>query len=246
MNILFIPFVVIFVMCSKLAFDIGRWVTMEQKLQTTADVALLSSLRIRASGLQTIAERWSEVGQFIVQGFANGQVLVPAAQWNQIQNRAETLRRSIGGYRGRVTAVVGVVSEANGVPRSAGVFVREDAQDLAVTAQSFTLRNESGQTKSVAGGWYRRNWLRTALRPQPPDRSLYRMEFNGPADLLWSPRVSSIGRLRWDVDETSSLIQTRGNGGFPGQWSHVLEGGMVNPHRFAVFAGQLISSESEP
>ncbi len=91
----------------------------------------------------------------------------------------------------------------------------------------------------MAGGWYRRRWSPTGLMSHPPEHSVYELELSGPAALFWSPRVSTRGRLRWDVDLDNSQIQSNGNGGFPAQWAHVLNGNRVEPHRFPVFSAGL-------
>ncbi len=241
--VMFVPFVFIFFGFSILVLNISRAVLTEQKIQTAADASLLSSLRLRAEALQIISDRWLEIGRYYVEGFANGQVLVPSASWTVVQRGAETLRRAVPGYQGRVTAVVGVVLDANGIPQESARFVLKGAQSLGLTAEPITLRNEGGQTKRILGGWYRRNWERFETAPQPSGESTYEILLEAPP---WKMQRSSRVHLRWDVNTRHPDVQLRGNGGYPGQWAQALEGGHVQPYRFPLFSARLGRSRSVP
>lgn len=237
--VMMIFFVLAFGLFSKLVFDVARWIYIEKRLQASADAALLSSLRIRVDGLQTVAQRWNAVGRYVVEGYPNGHMLVPASSWILIQREAETLRRALSGYRGRISAVLGVVLEANRIPRESARFVANGAQDLGIVAEAGVLRDEGGHLKTMAGAWYRRRWAPTQVLSHPPEHSVYELELSGPGSLFWRPRIFSRGRVRWDVDRDNSQIQVRGNGGFPAQWLQALDGNRVDPHRFPVFSAGL-------
>lgn len=237
--VMFLFFVLAFGLFSKLVFDIGRWMYVEQRLQGVGDAALLSCLRIRVDSLQIIAQRWNDVGRHVVEGYANEQMLVPSAHWTNTISSAETLRRAISGYRGRVSAVMGVVLEANRIPRSSVFVVSNAAHDLGVVAQNVVLRDEYGHLRTLVGGWYRRNWGPTERLAQPSEQSHFDLKLRGPGNLLRSPHTSSRARMIWDVEEEKVHIQTHGNGGFPRNWPEALNGNRAEPNRYAVFSTRL-------
>jgi hypothetical protein len=252
--IVFLPCFLAFFGLSLLVWDLGIWALAADRAQNIGDVCLLSSLRVRAEGLERIAERWRDLGLFMNEGQPSGWVRVPRSQWNNAREEANQLRRAISGYQGRVTSVIRVVAEAQGANRDNLEFIREDAQRLNVIPQPVTMRDENNQEGLLVGGWYQRLWSPNNLLGEPQERSamLTRMRipilgfFQSQDNLQnWFVTKFTWAELRWDVDTSDSLIRNFGNGGFPRNWGENLQENRVNPFRYAKYDAALILPEED-
>jgi hypothetical protein len=103
----------VMVVAALFALDVGRGVTLAQKLQTALDAMALSSMRIRAKGLESAAQAWSDVGAGVLSADAN-TATINSANWTSFEAKAASLVHALPGYKGRVRAVIGVVRDANG------------------------------------------------------------------------------------------------------------------------------------
>lgn len=230
--VLFLPCALVFVSVAVLTWRMAAWLVADARAQTVVDAVLCSSLRLRVEALETIAARWNDVGRTFAEGDASGHVLVPQSYWSRTRSQANTLSHAIPGYKGRITAVLTVVAEANGFRREQFHFQKDDAQNLGVRSESVVMRNEINQLQNLSGGWYRREWASTQAAPQPPEESVLVVETVS----FWPVRRRSRAVLAWDVDPAAPEVQARGNGGYPRQWTQALEGNQVIPHRFPVYA----------
>ncbi len=136
-------------LASRLWLDMGRASIVSVQTQTAADVATLSSLRMRTESLRAIATRWQEYGDFYEAARLDGTVDLPAARWAEVEAKAGELERALPSYQGRSTAILKVVADANG-------FSREDLEVLdnagsrhGVAAESLIVRDEKGQVNKI-------------------------------------------------------------------------------------------------
>lgn len=232
---------------SLFVIDWGRGQYWTGRLQTMADATLMSSLRIRVEGLRRVSERWEQFGSLYESGDVNG-AFVLSKNRDTISKKATKLKKSISGYKGRIKAVIKVVSEANGVARERVLIEDDSASQLGLDPNSIRIRDESGATKLLEGAWYQRIWGAADRLGEPDGVSTHQIFFNMPllgrTSLLsatqgWDVSRRAHGRIRWDVPVESLAVQTQGNGGFPRQWGEALNGKQVEPHRYPFFRVEL-------
>jgi hypothetical protein len=209
-----------------------------QQTQTIADVSILSSLRLRAEALQTIANRWSEFGKsFGVAGFHN-LVNLHSSLWGAVEQKVSDLKRSLSGYQGRTTAVIKVVAEANGFRRD-DVDVRDDAgSKLDLIGQPVVFKDEKGKFRTLDAVWYQRGW---AIEDKFGDSEKTTVHMVQGSIYDWMIYQEAHGSLVWDVEKNDPMVFLNGNGGYPRDWSEALSGGNLIPNRWAQFRARLLS-----
>jgi hypothetical protein len=231
--------------------DWGRGLYLADKTQTVAEAAVVSSMRIKADGLEAVAERWNTFGKLFLSGDKE-QIHLRSRDWPTILVEAGKLRSAVGGYKGRIKAVASVVSEANGIPSTALQFSNEKALALEITPQIQTTVDEKGVKRTLAGAWYRRSWSPFEKNPEGTSQGEATVEMTVPVVsrlastdgfLQWTAKRSAHGRVEWNVSLKDPGIQTRGNGGFPRTWSEALDGTSVAPYRFPYYQGERILHE---
>jgi len=232
--------------------DLGRAVYLSRKAQPVADAALLSSLRVRVEGLQASAKRASLVAALLESGNSDGG-FSPATRWSELDQRSKDLRKSIPGYKGRITAVLKAVLGANGIRREAANLTETQASVLGIEATDEPIVDENGQQKIFRGVWLKRLWHTDERLAQPDETSAGGVSLSYPVLSDWA-RSGGIagwigekqakGRLRWDV-RASEQAGIGGNGGFPRRWGDALDGTAVRPYRVPYFYAELTGYESK-
>jgi hypothetical protein len=213
---------------TRLFSDLMSAAIAAQKAQTAADFALVSALRVRAQSLEAIAARWDMFGSVIT--VVSGALQAPAGTVSAIGVAAETLRRAISGYQGRITAALTVAAEANGADRAKLTQVVSQGLKLNLDAQRAPLSAPDSPTVEIDGLWYRRTWTGPAV--------VAAVELNWHAAYLggvWELSRISRYSVAWDADITDPLVSMTGNGGFAPDWASASPGPYFRPHRFPVF-----------
>jgi hypothetical protein len=196
MIIMMIPLVLSLFLVATFILEQGRaWYILE-RAQIVADMTVLSTLRMRAESLQTIAERWAEYGNKLTQGNLM-EATIQSSSWHDVETKAAKLKSALSGYKGRSTAVIGVVAEANGILKSA-VDVSDNAgASLGLSAQSQWVTDEQGLRKFVPGLWLMRDWSPTTRLANPEEKNIHHVTLTAPP---WGKiPVTSQGKVVWDV-----------------------------------------------
>lgn len=223
-----------------LVLDMGQATVEAQRIQTTADATALSALRMRAASMETIADRWEEFGPWFGTVLGHELVQLPSVHWTGVEQKAMELKRALPGYQGRVTAVVSVVMDANGVSRNRIRTLDNAAAKLDVISESLRVRDENGRERIIDGGWVRRKWTVDARAKNPAGRVQYAIEatVRHRQKQTWNFERKSDARLVWDVLEKAAG-KSGGTGGFPADWSQAVESGRLNPYRLARYRATL-------
>lgn len=219
---------------ARLVVDtLQAWVA-SQKAQTAADFAVLSALRVRAKSLQTVAARWDAFGAPLV--IAGSGLDAPAALVPQIVNDADTLRRALSGYQGRITSALTVAAEANSADRDNVTTTDATGLRLGLSSQAASLSASGAAPSSVNGLWYRRNWTEADAAGTASVSVAWSVPYAGGA---WTLAAPATARLMWDADTGDAAIAADGNGGFASDWvSASGTGSLFRPNRYPVFRAE--------
>ncbi len=233
--------IVAFAWTTLLVADVGRTVAARAKIQSTADTVVLSSVRLRAEALETIAARWREFGALFGAVSPSGEVSLASSDWPNVQTKADALKRALPGYQGRTTAVIKVVAEANRMERDAIVIDDAIGAQLGLTAKSITIRDEADRVARLEAAWYARQWgvadrLAVASPLGRHEVTLRFPNFHGD-DWVTSTRTSAA--VRWDVDTGDPAIAAAGNGGYARDDADAVWAGRLDPNRWPVFRTDL-------
>jgi hypothetical protein len=225
-SVLFLFISIAFVFFLSGALRLCRRMAELEREQTITDTTALSVLRLRAKALQAIAERWETIGQNTGAADATG-VFVPAARWTDLTEAAKQVSSSLSGYQSRLTGVVTVLCGAYGIERDDLVIDDNTAGKMGLLAQPLLIRDETGATNTIAGGWFKRTWTVDAKQnPAGVVRHSYR-------------NASSSARLWWDVDRDDPDVRRAGNGGYPADWTQARAGAALDPHRYPFYRAEL-------
>lgn len=207
------------------ALNIGRSFYVIERAQTTAEMTALSSLRMRSEGLKKIAERWEIFGSSFTGGNSAG-ASAPRDYFDAMAADANTLARALPGYKARISSVIKVVSEANGISRENVEIIDNTASQLGLIPQDLAVIDETDTWRVLPAGWYKRAW------DTLDDVTAHAVRLELPLNNLKTTQVAQ-ARLRWDV-------RGAGNGGFPSVWAEALDGGQVRPHRYPYYWAELV------
>jgi hypothetical protein len=221
--------------------DLGKASLATQRAQTLSDVSVLSSLRVTAESLETVAQRWSEFGASMGAVSTDGSVALPSSQWASVEKKAADLKKAISGYQGRSTSIIKVVAEANGHSKDSLEVNGSNGSQISLTAQKGIVRDENNQIKNIDGLWYSRKW---SMDPKTGARDLMshhtgQLTVQAREGNTWTLARATRGHLNWDVDLENANVQARGNGGFPKTWADAIENSHLNPNRWAFFRATL-------
>lgn len=203
-----------------------------QRGATAADFAVLTAMRVRRQSLESIADRWLAFGGDIAAG--PGGLEVAAGSWPAVRAAAESLRRAVPGYQGRVTSALTVALDANAFPRDAARAVSGDGLRLGVVART-EIVSVDGIPTALPGAWYARTWRPADAAPVFADGATLRLDW--PVAWLGSRTavpVAGAAALEWDADPSGADFSF-GRGGFARALAEGLSGGAFLPHRLAVF-----------
>jgi hypothetical protein len=204
-----------------------------QRAATACDAALLSAMRVRRDGLETIAMRWQAFGGDI--GVSGGILAVDPVRWSSVFAAADALRRSISGFQGRVTSALTVALDANRLPAGATRAVGGTGLRLGVTART-EIVDVGGIPASLPGAWYARGWRAADAAPPVSDGATVSLTW--PVVWLGNPAtigVASSGLLEWDADLSDPSVAASGRGGFARSLADGISGSTFSPHLFTVF-----------
>ena len=174
-----IPILVSFFFITLFVFDWGRRLHAGEQAQTAADMILLSSLRVRAEGLSRVAARWDKLRP-LYGGSGPRGVFVARGNWAELEKQMNTLKRSLSGYQGRITAVIKVAAEANGFPRESVRVVDDSASQLGLSAEPVLTWDQFGQERVLKKGWIKRRWAPHARLGDPLEASVHEIRLSMP------------------------------------------------------------------
>jgi hypothetical protein len=201
--------------------SIARRIFAMEREQTVADMTALASARLRIDGLERVAARWAtDVGKFTGEAGPSG-AFVASGDWPEITRNAGRLPAALSGYKGRSTAVIKVVTDANRVDRDEIEILDSSGAQLNLVAEPMAIYDESGQSTVIPGGWLRRDWTDLG-------RVTHRYR-----------TAASTVRVGWDVDLDAPRIRDGGNGGYPREWLDALHNGRLDPNRVPLYRAEL-------
>lgn len=217
--------------------DVGRASIATLKAQTGLDVVLLSSLRIRAESLHTIAVRWEEFGSLFGPVFFERSVSLRSSDWAKVEKKAADLKKALLSYEGRTTAIIKVVGDANKVRRDEIDIQNSAGSRLGLVAEPLNIKDENGFQKTISGGWVRRLWV----TDDPGLETLYALVDSVPvhSGANWKFIRKSSGQVVWDVSRDDASVKLVGNGGYPENWSEAIRGERLDPHRYPFYRARL-------
>ena len=219
-------------LAGRLCLDAGRASLTSIQAQTRADLAALSSLRMRTSSLRAIGQRWQEYGDLYGAARLDGSVDLPAARWAEVELKAAELARALPSYQGRATAVLKVVSDANGFSREDLAVLDNEGARLGLAADSMIVRDEHGNQKKIFGGWLRRLWQSSDPVEVLAVKQSARVRLS--ATDAWEFDRRAIGGVVRDVDGGMA-----GKGDFPFTWMEAVEQGRLVSLRSAFYRARL-------
>jgi len=249
---LFVPLMLVSLAIFSLALwlvDLANISYLRSKLGSISDCVLLSSLRLRAEGLQTVATRWSQVEPLIISGDSNGiQINPEITAWDELKSKLEELKKAIPGYKGRITAVRTLVAKANGIDPPKVSITDGSAFNLGLVNEKQKVWDGTGKEEVLPFVWLSRSWAKGEKLGSPLERSEVEsgasfrsvgLWWEGGAPRFWDVKAGSAGGLIWDVPGDEDWVRETGNGGFPRNWDEALLGGAVKPNRFALYWAEL-------
>lgn len=213
------------------AVNAARAAYLETRAQTVADAVALSAVRIRAESLETVAQRWLDIGARTGGVIAEKTVAVSASNRDALLKAAADLKKALPGYKGRSTAVITVTADANDVPREAVAVTDNAGSQLGLVAKDGFLRDENGLVLAVPGLWHERTWATGDRLGNPTEKESVTVR-------LSSVVRSSSARMAWDVSINDDEIRNVGNGGYPRGWSEAVLAGRLLPNRHAVYRAE--------
>ncbi len=204
-----------------------------QRAVTACDFSLLSAMRVRRDGIESIAHRWALFGGDITA--PGGTLSVDPARWPAVASAAGSLRRAAPGFQGRVTSALTVALDANLVPRSAARMTSGTGLRLGLSAQTAPVL-VGPAVATLPGAWFVRRWSASVAAPPLTDDAHLSIDW----PLTWrgsaaTTRVESAAVLEWDVDASAPVVLSRGRGGFARSYGETLDGALFDPHRYPVF-----------
>lgn len=209
------------------AIELTRKILEVQRKQAWMETTVLSSLRVRAKALGTVADRWETFGRTLGPADEAG-VYLERSKWTGFIKASDQLSGSLGGYQGRTSAVVTVLAGIYGLPREEILVEDRQAPKLGILAQPFLLRDEAGDHVLIPAGWYKRLW---EVDVEKNPIGTLRHSFQG---------IGAGARLIWDVDRDDPLIRQQGNGGYPLTWDDARVGNTLQPNRTAHYRAELV------
>lgn len=229
-------FISAFSALAALWVDVARGSIAAQRAQALGDAAALSSLRVTAEALETIAARWQEFGGAFGAASAEGVVELPSSLWAPVREKADELKRAISGYQGRSTAIVKVVAEANGASKDVVDAVATAGAQIGLAAERARLLDENGRVVTLDAAWYSRKWTLDPVTGARTDRigHIAQSSIRAKNGAEWPIIRETRARLVWNAETPAS-----GNGGYPRTWSDALLAGHLTPHRWPFFRATL-------